>query len=84
MLWQDHRFPFPWRMVCVNMCREQVDSTMDLITNGESESSYETILGKKLEELKEDWLRSVDAMEQKYTWEEIVEMEQEYLADLQQ
>lgn len=56
-----------------------VDSTMDLITNGENESSYETILGKGLEELKEDWLRSVDAMEQKYTWEEIMEMEQELL-----
>lgn len=61
-----------------------VDSTIDLITNGENENSYETILGKKLEELKEEWLRSVDAMEQKYTWEEIMEMEQEYLADLQQ
>lgn len=61
-----------------------VDSTMDLITKGENESSYEMILGKELEELKEDWLRSVDAMEQKYTWEEIMKMEQEYLNDIQQ
>lgn len=61
-----------------------VDSTMDLITSGENESAYEKIFGKGLEKLKEDWLRSVDAMEQKYTWEEIGEMEQEYMDDLQQ
>ena len=28
---------------------------------------------------KEDWLRSVDVMEQEYTWEEIGEMEQDFL-----
>lgn len=56
-----------------------VDGTMDLITNGENDSTYEIIFGKGLEELKEDWLRSVDVMEQKYTWEEIGEMEQEFL-----
>ncbi len=73
-----------WYVYSESFCRYLiteygVDSTMDLITNGEDESAYETILGKGLEELKEDWLRSVDAMEQKYTWEEIVEMEQEFL-----
>ena len=61
-----------------------VNNTMELITSGENESAYETIFGKGLEELKGDWLQSVDALEQKYTWEEIGEMEQAYMDDLQQ
>ena len=78
-----------WRLYSEAFCRYLikeygVDSTIELIAKGENESAYEMIFGKELEELKEDWLRSVDAMEQKYTWEEIGKMEQEYLTNLQQ
>ena len=50
-----------------------------LITAGEEESAYEEILGKNLTELKEEWISSVEALEQQYTLEEIKKIESEFL-----
>lgn len=61
------------------MSQYGVDRTMELITAGEGESAYEEILGKNLTELKEEWISSVEALEQQYTLEEIKKIESEFL-----
>lgn len=78
-----------WLVYSEAFCRYLIteygmDNTMKLITTGKNESFYKSILGKELEVLKEDWLNSVNSMEQKYTWEQIMELEQEYMTELQQ
>ncbi len=58
-----------------------MEQTVSLIAGGEDEASYETILGKSLEELRGDWLAYVDGMKATCTVEEIERIQRAFISE---
>lgn len=58
-----------------------MERTVSLIAGGEDETSYETFLGKSLEELRGDWLAYVDGMKETCTVEEIERIQMDFISE---